>query len=170
MKKGQYFSFDAIIASVIFMMALVLLLSYWHSTKVLLDYQASDVVKECIRISSLLFVPPYPENVPCSSIQNLGFAVSWDDRRLNGDLLGCADRMSSGDLKKKFSTPYNVSIKVTYPDDNSWFVIGENIPSDTSKLEEVVNMRRAATVYNKTDGSTRLAIIDISVYREKIQR
>ena len=79
-KKGQYFSFDAIIASVIFIMAIVLLLSYWHSVKVFLDYQTSDVAKETMKVASLLFVPSFPEGADCSGIENLGF-----DLRLNSD-------------------------------------------------------------------------------------
>ncbi len=48
--KGQYFSFDAIIASVIFVMALVALLSYWHSVKSYLDSQNDEISKEAIQI------------------------------------------------------------------------------------------------------------------------
>ncbi|NYZ77466.1 hypothetical protein H0O02_04095 [Candidatus Micrarchaeota archaeon] len=161
-KKGQYFSFDAIIASVIFMMALVLLLSYWHSVKVFLDYQTSDVIKESMRIASLLFVPAYPEGVGCGSIQNLGFAVSWEDKRVDKELLACAYALSGAELKEKLGTPYNVSITVTYLDDGTWFMIGNLVPSDA---REVVNMRRAATVYGASDESTRLATVDVSVYR-----
>lgn len=163
-KKGQYFSFDAIIASVIFMMAIVLLLSYWHSVKTFLDYQTSDVAKESMRIASLLYVPANPESDDCDAIENLGFAVSWYDRRVNKILLEDCDTLLSEDIKLKFGTPYDVSIKVTYLDDGSFFYIGEDgVPLDEAR--EVVNMRRAATVLNKTDGTTRLATIDVSVYR-----
>ncbi len=163
-KKGQYFSFDAIIASVIFMMSIVLLLSYWHSVKTFLDYQTSDVAKETMRIASLLFVPAVPESDTCSLLENLGFAVSWDDRRINKVLLENCDTLGSAELKEKLGTPYNVSIKVTYVDDGSLFYIGdETVPWDEAR--EVSNMRRAASAYDKTDGSTRLAIVDVSVYR-----
>ena len=162
-KKGQYFSFDAIIASVIFIMALVLLLSYWQSVKTFLDYQTSDVAKDAMRIASLLFVPAYPEDAEyCSDVENIGFAKSWDDRRLRKDLLECAGLEGADWVKGKFGTPYNVSIKVTYLDDESWFYIGDDVASDA---REVVNMRRAATVLDEEDGTTRLATVDISVYR-----
>lgn len=160
-KKGQYFSFDAIIASVIFIMAIVLLLSYWHSVKVFLDYQTSDVAKETMKVASLLFVPSFPEGADCSGIENLGFAQSWEDKRLRGELLDCSRTQGTGWLKEKLGIPYNVSIRVTHLDDNSWYYIGDDIPSDAG---EAVNMRRAAAIVNP-DGSTRLATIDITLYR-----
>ncbi len=160
-KKGQYFSFDAIIASVIFIMAIVLLLSYWHSVKVFLDYQTSDVAKETMRIASLLFVPAFPEGADCSGIRNLGFANSWEDKRIRADLLDCSSREGTGWLKEKLGTPYNMSIKVTHLDDGTWFYLGNDVPSEAG---EVVNMRRSATILND-DGTTRLAVFDISVYR-----
>ena len=42
-KKGQYFSFDAIVASVIFVLALVALLSYWHSVRSYLEHENSGI-------------------------------------------------------------------------------------------------------------------------------
>lgn len=159
-KKGQYFSFDAIIATVIFMMAIVLLLSYWHSVKLFLDYQTSDVSKETMRVASLLFVPAFPEGAGCSGVENLGFAVSWEDKRVREDLLECA-RGDSGWFSAKLGSQYNMSIKVTDVDDGSWYYLGGDVPSDAT---EVSNMRRAATVVHD-DGTTSLAVFDISVYR-----
>jgi len=161
-KKGQYFSFDAIIASVIFIMAIVLLISYWHSVKTFLDYQTSDVTKESMRIASLLFIPAFPEGADCSTLENIGFANNWDDRRIREDLLECSSLQSTEWLKEKVGTPYNISIKITYVDNDYWFTIGDAvIPSEAI---EVSNMRRAASVVNDT-GGTRLAYVDISVYR-----
>ncbi len=163
-KKGQYFSFDAIIAAVIFMMAIVFLLSYWHSIKTFLDYQTSDVMKDSMRIASLLFVPSSPEGATtCMEIENLGFAVSWNDRRVDQAMVDTAIACSSeaGWLKTTLATPYNVSIKVSYVDTDDVFYIG-GLPPDDAK--EVANMRRAAAVV-QPDSSTKLAYFDISVYR-----
>ncbi len=161
-KKGQYFSFDAIIAAVIFLMAVVLLLSYWHSIKTFLDYQTSDVMKENLRIASLLFVPP-DGSLTCDGLENLGFAISWDDRRVDQDAIDVAGSCATGDwLKLKFSSPYEIAIKVTYLDDGSDVLIGE-LP-ESEETGEVVNMRRAASVV-RDDGTTRLAYFDIYVYR-----
>jgi len=161
-KKGQYFSFDAIIAAVIFLMAVVLLLGYWHSIKTFLDYQTSDVMKENLRIASLLFVPPEGA-LTCDGLESLGFAISWYDRRVDQNVIDAASSCATGDwLKLKLATPYSVAIKVTYLDDGSDVLIGE-LPAE-DETGEVVNMRRAASVV-RSDGTTRLAAFDIYVYR-----
>ena len=160
--KGQYFSFDAIIASVIFLMAVVMLLGYWHSVKLFLDYQSGSVSKEAMRVASALFVPGFPEGASCDTMVNLGFATSWDERLINETTLLCAEEEAADDeewLKEKFATPYDVSIHVAYGDDELW--IGDDEPSSES---EIVKMRRGGTVIRE-DGTTALAVLDIFVYR-----
>ncbi len=162
--KGQYFSFDAIIAAVIFLMAVVLLLSYWHSIKTFLDYQTSDAMKENMRIASLLFIPP-DGSPTCSGIDELGFALSWDDRRVDQNIIDIAGSCASADsdwLKLRLSSPYDVYIKVNYLDGTSPASIGEQPVAENTS--EVVNMRRAAAVV-QDDGSTKLAFFDVYVYR-----
>ncbi len=162
--KGQYFSFDAIIAAVIFLMAIVLLLSYWHSIKTFLDYQTSDVMKESMRIASVLFVPP-AGSPTCSGIDDLGFALSWNDRRVDQSTLELASSCAAAEedwLRLKLSSPYNVYINVNYLDGSSPVSIGEE--PDAGDLSEIANMRRAASVV-QSDGATKLAVFDVYLYR-----
>lgn len=165
--KGQYFSFDAIIAAVIFIMALVALLSYWHSVKSYLDYQNDPLSTEAVRISNLLFTPPSP-SPDCTKMSRLGFALGWDDRRIDSSIVGCAalrTSLPSGSswLKQELGTPYEVSITVTDLSDNprAPVMIGAAVPKDT---QELVKMRRLATIVNQTDGSTYIAAFDLSLY------
>jgi len=157
--KGQYFSFDAIIAAVIFMMAIVMLLGYWHSVKSFLEYQSGAVSREAMRVASALFVPAFPEGSDCSRMVNLGFSISWNDRRVNESIISCSAAQPSNWLKEKFSSPYNVSMKFNYDGSDTW--IGEADPESDS---EVVKMRRAATIVKET-GETALATVDIYLYR-----
>ena len=163
--KGQYFSFDAIIAAVIFILALVALLSYWHSVKSYLDYQNDPLSKEAIRVSNLLFTPPYPSS-DCASMSRLGFSVSQDDRRLGLSIIGCAQAKAASNqswLQDRLATPYKVSITFTKLTDSPLVVatVGGPVPSDAN---EVANMRRLATVVNETSGETYLAAVDLSMY------
>ncbi|HSB47308.1 MAG TPA: hypothetical protein VLD37_04785 [Candidatus Bilamarchaeum sp.] len=159
--KGQYFSFDAIIASVIFVLALVALLSYWHSVRSFLDFQNDQLTKDAIRVSNLMFTPPSPDTT-CGTMDHLGFSVAWDDRRVNESVIECAKIQSPSWIKEKFGTPFGTSIKVTKVDDESNVtVIGGDVPSNAMN---VVNIRRLATVVNAT-GGTYLAKFDLSVYR-----
>ncbi len=157
--KGQYFSFDAIMASVIFVLALVALLSYWHSVKSFLDYQNDDLSKEAIRISNLLFAPSSSD---CASVEKLGFAISWSDRRINSSILECAAKHDGAWLKDKLETPYNASIKIISVSSASINYIGEPVPAG---VQNVVNIRRLATVYNFTDKTSYPVVVDLSVYR-----
>ncbi len=157
--KGQYFSFDAIIASVIFVLALVALLSYWHSVKSFLDYQGGALSKDAIRISNLLFTPPAP-SASCATMDRLGLSLAWDDKRLDSAVIACAKDEDPEWVRERLGSPNNVSITITNLADGSHVTIGEE---DSGEVTDVVRIRRLATV---VDGDTNyLAAIDLSVYR-----
>jgi len=167
--KGQYFSFDAIVASVIFVLALMALLSYWHSVRTYLDYQTSDVQKEAVRLSNLLFAPPEfsSPTYDCDTIERMGFSNSWTERVVNQTLLDCAESQTSADpewLKRTLATPYNVSITVTHilavDDERLQQINPITVTDDTT---EIVSMRRLTTVQD-ADG-THLATVDLRLYR-----
>lgn len=158
--KGQYFSFDAIVAAVIFVLALVALLSYWHSVRSFLDYQNDPLSKESIRVSNLLFMPPSPSN-SCSSMQRLGLINDWNDRRVDADVLECAALENQEWLRNQTGTGYGVIINVTNLEDNSVINIGGDIDPATINI---VKIRRLATVVNST-GGTYLSTVDLTMYR-----
>lgn len=61
-KRGQYFSMDAIVASVIFVLALSLLMSHFFSLRAMNDSRSSYLVDDAYRISDLLLGPGDPPN------------------------------------------------------------------------------------------------------------
>ncbi|MBN1169825.1 hypothetical protein JXA56_02280 [Candidatus Micrarchaeota archaeon] len=160
--KGQYFSFDAIIASVIFVLALVALLSYWHSVMSFLEFQNDALSKDAVKISNNLFMPSAPSS-ECNRIERLGFANSWNDKKLNESILTCAAGKNMEWLKNRTGASYDLSIKVENLADNSVRVIGGS-PEDVQNAYEVAKLRRLATV-QKANGETYLATVDISIYR-----
>jgi len=172
-RKGQYFSFDAIIASVIFMIAVVMLLSYWHSVKTFLEYQSGDMSREAMRIAAMLLSPPSPSYAlgnNCGNMQSIGLVNSFVDKTINESTLECLrsqQQVNSNFLKSKFATPYNVAINVTKvakagsskPD---YYTIGT---IDTSKpSSEIVKIRRIATLVDDS-GKTSIATIDVYLYK-----
>ncbi len=159
--KGQYFSFDAIIASVIFVLALVALLSYWHSVRSFLDFQNDALGKDAVRVSGLFFTPPSPAGANCGSIERFGFAFSWDDRRVDEALLKCAESKEQPDLKELLGTANNVSIRVENLANNEVTLIGGDVPQE---IVDIVKIRRLATVVD-ANGDTYLATIDMSVFK-----
>ncbi len=158
--KGQYFSFDAIVAAVIFVLALVALLSYWHSVRSFLDYQNDPLSKDAIRVSNLLFTPPSPSS-SCGSMEHFGLVRAWDDRRVDTSILDCAGAQTQSWLRQKLGTPYGTSIKITNMANGSISTIGGDVPPGTAN---VVKIRRLATVVNSSN-ATYLAAVDLTLYR-----
>jgi len=170
-RKGQYFSFDAIIASVIFILTLVMLLSYWHSVRAYLDYQANDLSKEAVRLSNQLFLPAKGD---CATgFTKLGLAISSTDKRMNESLLTplCPQLKDATKLKASLGSSYNVSILIrdTYTTPQKKYVIGAIDFSDPNVFKtfnptEVSHIRRVATLVNSTGGE-HIATVDLYVYR-----
>ena len=157
--RGQYFSFDAIIASVIFILALFSLLSYWHSLRTALNSQTNDFAKEAIRISDIIMTPGYPEGAACTSAahKQLGLSMGWQDRRINKTKFDCAKTLTQSQLKSKFSTPFNVSVFA-----NNAPAIGSDITAVNAK--QISKVRRIVTIL-KPDGLEELTIFDVYVYQ-----
>ncbi len=160
--RGQYFSFDAIVASIVFVLALMALLGYWHSVRSYLDFQDSDIGKETIRVSDMIFASPHysGSSEDCDSIDRLGLSKSGYGSSIDPRLIDCAEDMSSQELKESLSTPYDAYFEITYIPSGKSVQIGKEPPSDCT---EVVQMRRLATV---DDGdNTYPATVDIRLYR-----
>ena len=157
--RGQYFSFDAIIAAVIFVLALVALLSYWHSVKSYLDFQNDQISTDAVRVSNLLFTPPSPSS-DCSSMTRLGFALDWSDRRINSSIVSCAHLWNQDTLRSELGTPYGVDIAITNLANNSVTEIGS-----LSTATNVVKIRRLATVLDSQTNKTYLAAVDLTLYK-----
>lgn len=166
-KKGQYFSFDAIIASVIFVLTLIMLLSYWNSVKTFLDFQAEDMAKEATRISTLLFVAPIPSGVDCTSYDRLGLAISIKDKRMNETSLKCLDGMDTASLRGNLSALYNVSIVITDTyNENKPYILGVDPTSQAfmDSKTEITKLRRLGTIAME-NGQDHMAKVDIYVYK-----
>jgi len=163
--RGQYFSFDAIIASVIFILALVALLSYWHSVKSFLDFQDDALSRDAVRISNLLFTPPSfitASSSDCVDMEQLGFALGWDDRRVNSSVIECAVAQDQTWFRKVLGASSGVLLEVQYVNEDTYRKIGGDIPTSAVNI---VKIRRLATIVNSTTGDTRLAYFDLSLYK-----
>ncbi|MBS3067116.1 hypothetical protein J4450_00315 [Candidatus Micrarchaeota archaeon] len=158
--KGQYFSFDAIVASVMFILALFTLLSYWHSTRTALNSQTNDFAKEALRISDIMLTPGYPEGAACNSAahKQLGLSMGWQDRRINKTKFDCAKTLTQTQLKDKFSTPFNVSVFV-----NNAPAIGSDITAVDA--DQIAKVRRIVTILNGLTNTEELATFDVYVYQ-----
>ena len=60
--KGQYFSFDAIIATVIMVLATTTLVSYWFGVQSVVDSRNNSIEADAMRIADSLVSPGVPAN------------------------------------------------------------------------------------------------------------
>lgn len=156
-RKGVYFSFDAIIASVIFILAIISLFSYWYSIRETIMAEDSIMKEEALRVSNLLFLP-YDSG-------GFGFSLSYEDKSLNVTSIEAYSVRTMEEIKVDVSTPYNLSITfeiysltshLNHLERESHYEFG-TAPLDNSKTISKV-VRIAPT----SDG--RIAVVSIFVY------
>ena len=159
--KGQYFSFDAIIASLIFLMAIVSLISYWHSIRTSVGYQNSEMLTEAFRISDLLMGPGYPPDVDCVDMNQIGLAISNADGRVKADRIDECSKLDAQGLRNRTLSAYNLTVEVWVGNDVTR--LGPEINLDF--VDDVVKVRRVISIYNETSDEGFLGHMDIYLYR-----
>jgi hypothetical protein len=60
--KGQYFSFDAIVATVIIVIAISSLLGYWFSAQSIIESRANPMYADALRVAETIMSPGVPSN------------------------------------------------------------------------------------------------------------
>lgn len=90
MMKGQYFSFDAIIAAVIFVASISLLTTYWFGVRSVMDARSNDMFAEALRVSDSLLTPGNPvdwnklsDSNIATDAEQIGFTSGYRDNILN---------------------------------------------------------------------------------------
>ncbi|MFH0927227.1 MAG: hypothetical protein V1822_01485 [Candidatus Micrarchaeota archaeon] len=154
-KKGQYFSFDAIVAAVIFVLAMSILANHWFSLRSQMDEQTLFLQDEALRISDL-FLSPGDYNVPGGnpSVQipwykdplkasRAGFGVNGSfegnlvyDENLDPSISKAADYLVEGNKYEdslllmaagaNYYAEFNLSI--TNPEDFNFKTVSINMP------------------------------------------
>ena len=79
-KKGQYFSFDAITAVVIFMITMSLIVTYWFTIQGVMTSNDSDAYRNAIRISDTLVSKGNP------AFSTISGEDDWVDLIWSGDI------------------------------------------------------------------------------------
>jgi len=68
--KGQYFSFDAIIATVIMVLATTSLVAYWFGVEAVVEARNNSLHDDAMRIAESLVTPGVPANWPALGLDN----------------------------------------------------------------------------------------------------
>lgn len=142
--KGQYFSFDAIIAAVIVVLAATSLLAYWYGAQVVFESRLSPMNEEALRISESLFSPGYPDSWPLddiSSIQYVGLSDSFSNslNRTKVEKFAAYSNASSPayqQMKNLLRSPSEFYIALRQTDGSSVgpYYMGKPVPANASEV------------------------------------
>ncbi len=172
-RKGQYFSFDAIIASIIFIIAISILSSYWFGVRSVMDSRSENMYNEVIRVSDTLMSEGTPTNWQAQlfiNIQQFGLlknktTYELDDMKINklSSLLGSADYDKT--RKKLNIDKYQLYITIGNST-NSWSDMGEQ---PTSAAANIVTTTRIAVYKSTLADPGRLATVKIVLWTENME-
>jgi len=160
-KKGQYFSLDAIVASLIFIITIMTLLSYWYSVKSSIEKQDSEVLKEAFRISDLLFTSQIGDS-DCK----IGFADNWNYKTLNYTAIKNCEGMTREGINGKLGTGYDTVI--VFNIDETSAIESITLGEAPSKIKDVAKVQRVAAImienYEGGKVKTFTGTVDVYLY------
>ena len=82
-KKGQYFSFDAVIATVIMVLAFSSLVAYWYGAQSVVEERTNSRLADAGRIAESLLSPGAPEGwdngMSIADIRQIGIATGFNN-------------------------------------------------------------------------------------------
>ncbi|MBI5158582.1 hypothetical protein HY992_00500 [Candidatus Micrarchaeota archaeon] len=124
-KKGQFFSYDAIIGGVVFLVAVALLYSYWFGASPTMQKEArADLVRETLRLSDALLTPGSPSDWHASAtdIENakqIGLMSSLEKNELSNEKMNALITYLTADftpnykkLKQKLNFAYEFNATI----------------------------------------------------------
>lgn len=152
--KGQYFSFDAIVATVIMVIAMTSLSSYWFGTQAVVDSRTNPLHADAMRMADSLVSPGVPadwDSLPVEQVQQFGLTDGFTNvvnTTRAARFMSIANDHSAGGYNKtgkimRASADYYVSIETTDGSAIGPFAGGK---PDTSSASEVVVAHRGVVL------------------------
>ncbi len=130
-RKGQFFSYDGIVAGILFILLLTLLYTYWNSLRSTISVRIDDSTRIAMSVSTLLLTPGNPVNWNYTNFNQLGLTVGANTIRISEEKVGNLSlvAMDYNKLKEKLGVgPYEISIQIGTE------VIGLPPSGETSKV------------------------------------
>lgn len=159
-RKGVYFSFDAIIASVIFILTIISLLSYWYSVRETVMSEDPLIAEEALRISNLLFLP---------SEDSFGFALSHEDKSLDvAKIINYENKYFPDEemerMRQDLSVPYNFTVTFEiYTQTMDGLQNYEDHMLGVKPSGNIKTYSKVVRIASTSDG--RIAIVSVALYR-----
>ncbi|NYZ79119.1 hypothetical protein H0N99_03135 [Candidatus Micrarchaeota archaeon] len=173
MRKGQVWSYDLVIASIIFVLAMAVLAFFWWSVRTNMSEDKEAIIRESFKVSDMLMSPGIPQNWSMlvnlsnqstwSNVQGIGLAESWTNSSLSVDKVYKLINMSSVNsslVQNKLRSRYNFYLQFVF------------LNTSNNSVEQPVLMNQTAIVagnlYNLTTVQAIARDDRIAVYNNSI--
>ncbi|MEM4554900.1 MAG: hypothetical protein QXT25_03565 [Candidatus Anstonellaceae archaeon] len=158
--KAQYFSFDAIVAAVIVIIAMTVFASYWFGTQSIAESKNNPLYADALRVAESLMSPGSPSNWTLyvsgpnfNQIRQIGFAKDFFMQEFDKDKIEKfeaivsteAGYIAAGKLLRT-TTDYFIVVEQTDNPAGFSYYFGKSIPSNAS---EVVVAHQGAVLEGK---------------------
>jgi len=97
--KGQFFSYDAVVAGVLFAVLLSILFVYWTSLRSLLFTQIDDMFRVAIQVSNDLLTPGNPTDWTTVNVRQIGITTGFNSMRIDSAKLANLKTLSDTDYE-----------------------------------------------------------------------
>ena len=139
--KGQYFSFDAIVATVIMVVAVTSLAAYWFGAQSVVESHNNPLYADALRISDSLLSRGSPDNWPTrpmDEVRQIGLANGFSNE-LNKTRVEGFGALASGDYEAigrllRAGGEYYVEIGQTDDASVPAYSIGKPVPREAKEV------------------------------------
>ncbi|MEM2137719.1 MAG: hypothetical protein QW568_01395 [Candidatus Anstonellaceae archaeon] len=173
--RGQYFSFDAIVATVMIVIAISSLLGYWFSAQSIIESRANPMYADALRVSETLMSPGVPanwQNGDPNDIKEIGIGTGvgneLDDSkvsRLQAFADPSVDYVRMGRLLRTSGFNYYILINQSDVETGGYRAAIGNSSYAASSNVEVVVAHRGATIYDSATGKKVPLRVSVFLYR-----
>jgi len=111
--KGQFFSYDAVIAGILFILLLTLLYNYWNSLRATISVRMDDAIRIALDVSDMLLTPGFPIDWNSTNYNQLGLLIQYNSIEVNETKLEELAKIEYTMLKQKLGVgPYELYIQL----------------------------------------------------------
>ena len=142
--EGQYFSFDAVIATVIMVVAITSLAAYWLGVQSVVESRNNPLYADALRIAESLVSPGSPANWTQESnldnVRQIGLTTDFSGELSRSKILSFDDlvqhQMKYNDTRRLMRAPseYFVQLEQTDNPQGEYFEIGARPPTNATEV------------------------------------
>jgi len=174
--KGQYFSFDAVVATLIMVVAITSLVAYWFGVQSVVESRNNPMYADSLRIAESLLSPGSPSNwtayvtgntADLENIRQIGLAKNFSNE-LDRNKIEKLQYLVQNQLKynetgriMRATGDYFIKIEQTDKPDGEYFEIGSD-PAQYGKNATEVSIANRGAVLD--DGSGKLVPMRLRLY------